>query len=312
MEPFQSRPFEYPPRKPSLDSVLRQKRREQALREEQEQYSQSSESDLLDDIDSAVESLNGEWARADKRPTAPLTPMEEKLLNEAKDVSLVDHLSELRYRIIWMVLSVFVMSAVSYYFVEDILHVLTAPADTLYFMRPTEAFFTYLKVAMVAGCILASPVLFYHLWAFIAPALTLKERRLASIFLPVAIGLFALGIVFCYFLVLPSAIKFFIGFSTEGLQPLLSFGQYIDFVLAFILPFGVIFELPLIMTILGYFNLITSSFLKRKRKIFLLLAFVVGAVVSPTPDVFSQSMIALPMLVLYEVSLFIVGKILKK
>ena len=91
-----------------------------------------------------------------------------------------------------------------------------------------------------------------------------------------------------------------------------SIGQYMDFVLAFVLPFGFIFELPLIIIIMGYFNLITSQFLKKKRKIFILLSFIIGAVISPTPDMFSQTMIALPMILLYETSLFVLAKVMKR
>ena len=116
--------------------------------------------------------------------------------------------------------------------------------------------------------------------------------------------------MFSYFLVLPAAVKFFMGFATDELQPLFSIGQYMDFVLSFVLPFGFIFELPLI--ILGYFNLITSRFLKTKRKIFILISFIIGAVISPTPDMFSQTMIALPMILLYETSLFVLAKIMKR
>ena len=117
---------------------------------------------------------------------------------------------------------------------------------------------------------------------------------------------------FSYFLVLPAAVKFFMGFATDELQPLFSIGQYMDFVLSFVLPFGFIFELPLILIILGYFNLITSRFLKTKRKIFILISFIIGAVISPTPDMFSQTMIALPMILLYETSLFVLAKIMKR
>ena len=102
------------------------------------------------------------------------------------------------------------------------------------------------------------------------------------------------------------------GFATDELQPMFSIGQYMDFVLAFVLPFGFIFELPLIIIIMGYFNLITSQFLKKKRKIFILLSFIIGAVISPTPDMFSQSMIALPMILLYETSLFVLAKVMKR
>jgi len=237
---------------------------------------------------------------------------EQQLLKEAADMSLVGHLTELRKRIIIAVFSVLIGFGICYYFVDSILNIIIAPAGKLYYMRPTEAFFTYMKVALVAGGVVASPVILYQIWAFVMPAMTVKEKRIINVFLPVAIILFILGVLFSYFLVLPAAIAFFIGFSTEELVPMLSIGQYVDFVIAFILPFGFIFELPVLIIILASLGMLSSAVLKAKRKIFILLSFIIGAAVSPTPDVFSQTMIALPMIFLYEASLFIISKFMKK
>ena len=111
---------------------------------------------------------------------------------------------------------------------------------------------------------------------------------------------------------MPAAIRFFIGFGTDNLEPLFSLGKYLDFVLAFILPFGCIFELPLIITILGKLGFISSAFLQKYARIVIFLSFVIAAVISPTPDVFTQSMIALPMIALYGVGYLIVRFILRK
>lgn len=313
MEAFKATDYEYPPKRPSLDSVLRQKKRQQELARQQAAYKATAQAanqdESLGTVANALAYMPDEEIQL---PETPMTEMEQKMLDEAREISLVGHLTELRHRIIIMVAAILVGACVCYYFVDEIMALIVAPAGKLYYMRPTEAFFTYMKVALVAGTIVASPVVFYQVWSFVAPALSQRERKLTNWILPTAIGLFGAGIVFSYAFVLPAAVKFFIGFSTEELQPLFSFGQYVDFVISFILPFGIIFETPLIITILGYFNLITSKFLKAKRKIFILLSFIIGAVVSPTPDVFSQSMIALPMIVLYESGVFIVGKIMKK
>ena len=109
-------------------------------------------------------------------------------------------------------------------------------------MRPTEAFFTYMKVSVVGGLVIAAPIILHQIWLFVKPALTVREKQLSNWILPVAIGLFGIGIVFSYFLVLPAAVKFFMGFATDELQPMFSIGQYMDFVLSFVLPFGLIFE----------------------------------------------------------------------
>lgn len=283
MKSFQVKDFDDPKRKPSLNSVIAYKERMAQLQnppaEVEEEY----------------------------------TETEQKMMDEAiGNMSLVSHLSELRKRIVISAIAIIIGFSIAYYFIDDLMRLLIQPAGKLYYMKPTEAFFTYMKVALVAGIIGSSPIWLYECWAFIIPALTKREKYITNWFLPVAIVLFFIGVLFSYFLVLPAAIKFFIGFATGGLQPLFSIGQYIDFVIAMLLPFGVIFELPLILMGLAQIGLINSRFLKKQRKIFFLLAFIIGAIVSPTPDVFSQTMIAMPMIVLYEVSVFIVAKFMKK
>ena len=296
MEPFEPKPdFEYPIQKPSFDSVVRQKRREAEQKSEQERYKVATQHISEDVEDEPV-----------------YTAIEQKMMDEARELSLVGHLSELRKRLIIIAVAVIVGTCISYYYVDLLLEILLKPAGKLYYMRPTEAFFTYMKVSVVGGLVIAAPIILYQIWLFVKPALTVREKQLSNWILPVAIGLFGIGIVFSYFLVLPAAVKFFMGFATDELQPMFSIGQYMDFVLSFVLPFGFIFELPLILIILGYFNLITSRFLKTKRKIFILISFIIGAVISPTPDMFSQTMIALPMILLYETSLFVLAKIMKR
>ena len=296
MEPFEPKSdFEYPMQKPSFDSVVRQKRREAEQKSEQERYKVATQHIPEDVEDEPV-----------------YTAIEQKMMDEARELSLVGHLSELRKRLIIIAVAVIVGTCISYYYVDLLLEILLKPAGKLYYMRPTEAFFTYMKVSVVGGLVIAAPIILHQIWLFVKPALTVREKQLSNWILPVAIGLFGIGIVFSYVLVLPAAVKFFMGFATDELQPMFSIGQYMDFVLSFVLPFGFIFELPLILIILGYFNLITSRFLKTKRKIFILISFIIGAVISPTPDMFSQTMIALPMILLYETSLFVLAKIMKR
>ncbi|KAF1682162.1 twin-arginine translocase subunit TatC [Veillonella sp. R32] len=300
MESFQVREFNDPKRKPSLNSVLAQKERLKAAeRIRRGETKDTAETNALANVD--LEAVEPQY-----------TPLEEQIMAENKAMSLVGHLGELRKRIIISAIAILVGFCVAYYYVDDLLAIIIAPAGKLYYMRPTEAFFTYMKVALVAGIIAASPIWLYEVWAFVIPALTKQEKQLTNWFLPFAIILFIMGILFSYALVLPVAIQFFIGFATDELQPLFSIGQYIDFVIAFVLPFGLIFELPIVMIIMAKLNLITSAFLRSKRKIFLFLAFVIGGLISPTPDMFSQTMIAMPMIILYEVSLWLVAKVMKK
>ncbi len=239
---------------------------------------------------------------------------EEKELGEeqAGDMSLVGHLEEFRRRLLIALLAVAVSSTGCYFYATEIVHIITAPAGKLYYMSPGEAFFTYLKVSFFAGFLVALPVVLYQIWAFVVPALSKKERGTGLFLVPASVLLFLTGLAFGYLLALPAGIKFFMGFATEDLQPMLSLGQYLSFVISFLLPFGFVFELPLIILVLAKVGFIGSAFLKSKRKHVLVLSFVVGAVLSPTPDVFSQTMVAVPMIILYEISYWIVRYIMKK
>lgn len=245
---------------------------------------------------------------------APTDDPEQKA--EAADddgsMTLIAHLAELRSRLIKCLLAVAVGSGVGYYFIDDIMHYLTVPVGKLYYMQPAEAFFTYIKIAVVVGFLLALPVIFYHVWRFFLPALTRGERLVLGIVVPVSVVLFFLGLAFSFFLVFPAAIMFFKGFGNEELEALFSVNRYFEFVIMFVLPFGFVFELPLVITILGKLGFISSAFLRKYARIVIFLSFIIAAVISPTPDVFTQSMIALPMIVLYGVGYLIVRFVLRK
>ncbi len=283
MKEFQVKDFDMSARRPSLNSVIAQRKR---------LAQQQAEQDALLQEDNYTET-------------------EAKLMEEASSMSIVDHLSELRMRLVVAIVAIIICTLGAYYYVEDILQILVAPAGKLYYTKPTEAFFTYMKISIVAGCIISSPIWFYQLWAFIVPALSKGEKKVTFMVVPTAVTLFVVGILFSYYLVLPMAIQFFIGFGTDELQPLFSIGQYIDFVIAFVLPFGITFELPLILIALGVMGILSSNRLRQYRKIFILVAFVVGAAISPTPDMLSQTMIAGPMILLYEISYGVLRYIVK-
>ena len=227
-------------------------------------------------------------------------------------MSIIAHLTELRKRLIRSLIAIGIGSCIAYYFIEDIMHLLTGPAGKLYYMQPAEAFFTYIKVAIFVGFLIALPVVLYQIWRFVLPALIGMERYLLSVIVPVSLILFLAGIAFSFFLVLPAAVKFLVGFSTQELQPMFSIKQYFDFVIAFLLPFGFIFELPLAIVLLAKVGIVSSKFLAKQQRIVIFLTFVIGAVISPTPDIFSQCMIAIPMILLYEISYVIVRFGMKK
>lgn len=227
-------------------------------------------------------------------------------------MSIIAHLTELRKRLIRSLIAIGIGSCIAYYFIEDIMHLLTGPAGKLYYMQPAEAFFTYIKVAIFVGFLIALPVVLYQIWRFVLPALIGMERYLLSVIVPVSLILFIAGIAFSFFLVLPAAVKFLVGFSTQELQPMFSIKQYFDFVIAFLLPFGFIFELPLAIILLAKVGIVSSKFLAKQQRIVIFLTFVIGAVISPTPDIFSQCMIAIPMILLYEIGYIIVRFGMKK
>ncbi len=240
---------------------------------------------------------------------------EEKQKSAANDdgtMSLTAHLEELRSRLIKSLLAVVVGGFISYFFLDEITHYLTLNVGKLYYMKPGEAFFTYIKIDIVTGFLIALPVIFYHAWRFFLPALTAAERLVLGIIVPVSVVLFFSGLAFSFFLVLPIALKFFLGFGDENLQAIFSFGNYFDFVVMFMLPFGFIFELPLIIIVLGKIGILSSEWLKKYQRIVIFLSFVIGAIITPTPDVFTQSMIALPMIALYEVGYLVLKYILRK
>lgn len=253
----------------------------------------------------------------DDNETVNLADHEDDETEEAEDdddnnMSIIGHLEELRTRIIHSLIAIGIGSGICYFFIEDIMRCITMPAGRLYYMHPAEAFFTYLKIAVFSGFLLALPVIFYEIWKFVLPALTVKERTIIGLVVPVSVILFIAGLAFSFFLVLPTALNFFLGFGSAELQPMFSLDRYFGFVLSFIFPFGVVFEIPLAIVIFAKLGFISSKLLKKQRRMVIFMSFVIGAVVSPTPDVFTQSMIAVPIILLFEISLFIVRYILRK
>lgn len=231
--------------------------------------------------------------------------------NEAS-MPLVGHLTELRSRLIKSLAALALCTVLSGLHIAEIMHFLTAPAGTLYFLKPAEAFLIYFKTGLAGGAILASPVLFYQVWAFVVPAFTVHEKKTLLIVVPLSLSLFLAGLAFAFFLVLPQGLRFFLAYTSDTVQPMLSMESYLDFVFMMVLPFGVTFNLPLVLCVCAKLGLMTSRGLARKRKFVILAAFVFGAVITPTTDMISQTLLALPVLVLYEGSIWFIRLILGK
>lgn len=176
------------------------------------------------------------------------------------------------------------------------------PIAKLTALGPAETLWTHFKVAFIVGTMLAIPVVLYQIWKFIEPGLLPKEKRFALPFVVLSTISFFIGVAFCFFIVLPMAMQFLLTFD-PSIQQMPRFGEYVDFTLKFLLAFGAIFELPLAITIAARLGMVTPQFLARNRKYAILLNFVVAAILTPTPDVFNQALMALPMCVLYEIGI---------
>ena len=223
--------------------------------------------------------------------------------NIDRDMSLAEHLTELRSCLVKVGAALVAGTAVSFYYLEYIIKTLTAPVGQLYYLRPAEAFMVYLKIALLAGLILASPMVLYQLYSFVRPALTLREKHYALCTIPIIIVLFLGGMLFSYYLVFPRAVEFFLGFGAERVSPLISMESYMDFMLMLVVPFGFVFNIPVVLLLLVYVKLVSAQTLNKYQKHVILAAFILAALITPTPDIFTQSLLALPMVVLYEVSL---------
>ena len=225
--------------------------------------------------------------------------------NVDRDMSLAEHLTELRRCLFKAGAALVAGTAVSFYYLEQIIAALTAPVGQLYYLRPAEAFMVYLKIALIAGLILASPMVLYQLYSFIRPALTLREKHYALCTIPIIIVLFLGGMVFSYYLVFPRALEFFLGFGNGHVNPLISMESYLDFMLMLVVPFGFVFNIPVVLLLLAYLKLLPVHALGIYHKHVILAAFIFAAFITPTPDIITQSLLALPMVVLYEVSLML-------
>ena len=223
----------------------------------------------------------------------------------------LNHLEELRKRLIACAIAVGIGFAGCYFFSERIFQLLIRPlrevlpeGSSLIFTSLPEMFLTYLKVALVSGILLAAPFLFYQMWMFIAPGLYRNEKSLVIPFVIASTILFIGGALFGYFVVFPFGFKFFIGFSNEYVTALPSVKQYFGFALKLLFAFGVVFELPVIIFFLAKLGLVTPELLKQKRKYAILLTFVTAAILTP-PDVITQCMMAGPLIILYEVGIVV-------
>lgn len=248
-----------------------------------------------------------------------MTPDQEPM--DSKPLAV--HLVELRKRLLWSFLAMIAGTIICYLNVKPIYGFLVAPlaqamgpesTGRLIYTGLTEAFFTYMKVAFFAGIFLTFPILAMQLWKFVAPGLYKNEK---NAFLPYLIAtpfLFFMGGAFVYYIVLPMAWPFFLSFqsgSTETILPIqleARVGEYLDLVMLLIFAFGLCFQMPVVLTLLGRAGIITAEMMKKFRRYAIVIIFVIAAIITP-PDVISQIALAIPMMLLYELSIFLVKKV---
>ncbi len=230
-------------------------------------------------------------------------------MREDEKLPFTSHLEELRKRLITASIAIGVGFVISFGFKERLFGILVQPlivvmkeGESLIYTGLPEAFFTYLKVSFLSGLIVASPMLLYQFWMFVAPGLYQKERRLMVPIVILSSIFFIGGALFGYFVVFPWGFKFFLGFATETIRPLPSMKEYFGFSAKLLLAFGLVFELPLVLTFMAKLGIVSVDFLKKHRKYALLLFFAGAAILTP-PDVVTQILMAMPLMVLYEISI---------
>ncbi len=235
-------------------------------------------------------------------------------MENEKRLTLIEHLEELRKRIITCLVVVSFTSSVSYLKAKEILNLLVRPLGKAVFISPIEIFIVYIKIAFFCGIVLASPVIFFEIWQFVGIALTAKERRYIFLIIPASLLLFFLGGLFAYFVIIPFGIKFLLSFSSEQIIPLISINKYINFIAILILACGVVFELPLVILFLNNIGVVSPKILRKNYRFVVVLMLIIAAVITPTPDVFTQLLVSIPMLLLYEASIWLahLSNILRK
>ena len=251
---------------------------------------------------------------------------------ENSKLPLTEHLTELRKRILisvavlgiaflfifnyseelFNILTFPLKSEMKFNFTKPFLHIKEKTPVSLVFLAPAEAFWMHMKVSFVASFIFALPVIFFQIWKFVSPGLLSNEKKYLIPFLFSSTILFLAGTLFCFIIILPFAMTFLLGYKTGSLTPMISVGSYIDFCLKFILAFGAIFELPLVIVFLVKFGIVSPSGLAKNRKYAILFSFIAAAILTPTPDAFNQILMTVPIIILYEIGILISKIIYRK
>lgn len=226
----------------------------------------------------------------------------------------MEHLKELRNRILYAAISVAIGLVIGMIFGNQILELLIRPAGNIHLvaLKLIENVSVYFQVSLMAGVIIAMPSLVYQLFAFVAPGLTPREKRTIFTILPAIVFMFLLGVAFAYFIAMPAALNFLYNFNSSIAQPMISLDNYISFVTRILLIIGLVFETPLIIMALARLGVVSPKWLAARRKWWIVLAFVIAAIVTPTPDPFNQTIVAVPLILLLELGILLARLVYKK
>jgi sec-independent protein translocase protein TatC len=235
------------------------------------------------------------------------------MIEDVAKMTILEHLTELRERLIKAVVALLLGTVISLAFTTEFLKILIAPMGgrTPISLRPTETIMMYFKIALIMGCVLAMPIIIYQLIRFILPGLTDAEKKYLIVIVPGATGLFAMGVAFAAFVMLPFTVQYLQTFLADIIQPMYSIDYYISFVTTLMFWVGVVFETPLIIAFLSRVGILSPTTLTKNRKYAFVALAVLAAIITPTPDPVNMMLVMVPLLLLYEVGV-ILAKILYK
>ena len=247
-------------------------------------------------------------------PSPVVETAQKRASEEMTGMSFLEHLEELRRRIIYSFLYIAGGFGVCWWFHEQIFAIMQKPIVTalanhkmdtqLVYLNPTDPFNMYLKISFLAGIFVASPFVLYQVWAFIAPGLYRNERRYVLPFMFSTVGLFLAGGFFGYKMVYPAALDFLIGWSIQ-FKPMITVGEYTDLFLTIIAGLGLVFEMPILVFFLALMGILTAGWMSRNFRYSILVIFIIAAIITPTTDIMNMCIFAAPMIVLYLFSIAI-------
>lgn len=252
-----------------------------------------------------------------------LIAMSSKATSQKKEMPFLDHLEELRWRLIKSIVAIVGSAIVIYFFSETVLSILVTPYNDaakylgkdptqgLIFLTPTGGFMIRIKLSVFVGIMVALPIIVYQIWQFVVPGLLRTERKYLPTVIFFSTFCFAIGAFFCYFIVLKFGLRFLLGFETQDLIATIAVNEYLQFITQLIFVFGLIFEMPVLAFFLTRIGLLTPDFLRHYRRHGIVIIVILSAILTP-PDIFTQILLAGPLFLLYEISILISKVALKK